>query len=81
MKKCGEIEFGEKLKLIENRWKGIKTWIKILREAQKKYLVKQKNNLRGMENNFDVKRNDKKGLERIFDKKKLTQERWKGTIM
>ncbi len=33
MKKCGEIEFGEKLKLIENRWKGIKTWIKILREA------------------------------------------------
>jgi hypothetical protein len=44
-------------------------------------LVKQKNNLRGMEKNFDVKRNDKKGLERIFDKKKLTQERWKGTIM
>ncbi len=34
-----------------------------------------------MEKNFDVKRNDKKGLERIFDKKKLTQERWKGTIM
>lgn len=33
-----------------------------------------------MERNFNVKRSDKKGLKRIFDKKKLTQERWKGTI-
>jgi hypothetical protein len=33
IKKCGEKEFGEKLKLIQNRWKGVKTWKKVLREA------------------------------------------------
>jgi len=33
MKKCGEKFFGEKLKLIQNRWKGVKTWTKVLREA------------------------------------------------
>ncbi len=52
MKKCGEKKFGEKLKLIQNRWKGVKTWTKVLREAQKEYLVKQKKNLRGMERNL-----------------------------
>jgi hypothetical protein len=34
-----------------------------------------------MEGNSNVKRSDKKDLEKKFDKKKLTQERWKGTIM
>jgi hypothetical protein len=38
-------------------------------------LVKQKNNFKGMEGNFNVKRSDKKDLEKKFDKKKLTQER------
>jgi len=73
MKKCGEKKIGDKLKLIQNRWKGVKTWTKVLREAYKEYLVKQKINLRGMERNFNVKRSDKKGLKIIFDKKKLTQ--------
>jgi hypothetical protein len=34
-----------------------------------------------MEGNSNVKRSDKKDLKKIFDKKKLTQERWKGTII
>jgi hypothetical protein len=75
MKKCGKKEFGEKLKLIQDRWKVVKTWTKVLRESKKEYLVKQKNSLRGMEGNSNVKRSDKKDLEKIFDKKKLTQER------
>jgi hypothetical protein len=38
-------------------------------------MVKQKNSLKGMEGSSNVKRSDKKDLEKIFDKKKLTQER------
>jgi len=68
MKKCGKKEFGEKLKLIQNRWKVVKTWTKVLRKSKK-------DSLRGMEGNSNVKRSDKKDLEKIFDKKKLTQER------
>jgi len=75
MKKCGKIFFGEKLKLIQNRWKVVKTWTKVLRESKKEYLVKQKNSLRGMERNSNVKRSGKKDLEKKIDKKKLTQER------
>jgi hypothetical protein len=45
-----------------------------LRESKKEDLVKQKNSLRGMEGNSNVKRSDKKDLEKIFDKKKLTQD-------
>ncbi len=75
MKKCGEKKFSEKLKLIQNKWKVVKTWTKVLRESQKEYLVKQKNSLRGMEGNSNVKRSDKKDLKKKFDKKKLTQER------
>ncbi len=81
MKKSGKKKFGEKLKLIQNKWKVVKTWTKVLRESKKEYLVKEKNSLRGMERNSNVKRSDKKDLEKKFDKKKLTQERWKGTIM
>jgi hypothetical protein len=33
MKKCGEKKFSEKLKLIQNRWKVVKTWTKVLRES------------------------------------------------
>jgi hypothetical protein len=75
MKKSGKKKFGEKLKLIQNKWKVVKTWTKVLRESKKEYLVKEKNSLRGMERNSNVKRSDKKDLEKKFDKKKLTQER------
>jgi hypothetical protein len=68
MKKCGKKKFGEKLKLIQNRWKVVKTWTKVLRKSKK-------DSLRGMEGNSNVKRSDKKDLEKKFDKKKLTQER------
>jgi len=75
MKKSGKKKFGEKLKLIQNKWKVVKTWTKVLRESKKEYLVKEKNSLRGMERNSNVKRSDKKDLEKKIDKKKLTQER------
>jgi hypothetical protein len=75
MKKSGKKKFGEKLKLIQNKWKVVKTWTKVLRESKKEYLVKEKNSFRGMERNSNVKRSDKKDLEKKIDKKKLTQER------